>query len=96
VITASVSVGKRFEEAIWIRPFVATGQLALPLYVAHVVIGMMVLEVIGRLEDQTLSFSLVASAVFFIVSVAFAHLWRKRFARGPVEWLMRALTEKRK
>jgi len=96
VIAASVSVGKRFEKAIWMRPLVATGQLALTLYVAHVVVGISVLGAMGRLENQTLPFSLLASAVFFIVSVLFAHLWRSRFARGPVEMLMRSMTERMK
>lgn len=96
VIAASVSIGKRFQDAIWIRPFVATGQLALTLYVAHVVVGMTILEVIGRMENQTLPVSLIASAVFLVASVAFAHFWRRHFVRGPVEMLMRFCTEARK
>ena len=96
MIAASVEVGVRCGSHRWIRPWVATGQLALTLYVAHVVVGMGVLEEINRLENQTLSFSLLASGVFFALSVVFAHLWRCRFKRGPVEVVMRYLTEKRR
>ena len=92
VIAALVEVGERFPEAAWLRPLVATGELALTLYVAHVVVGMGALEAAGRLENQTLPFSLVCSAVFGVLAVAFAHLWRQRFPRGPLEALMRRLT----
>jgi uncharacterized protein len=96
IVAAFVEIGVRCGSHRWIRPLVATGQLALTLYVAHVVIGMGILEAIGRLENQTLPFSLLASGVFFALSVVFAHSWRCRYKRGPIEMLMRYLTEKRR
>jgi uncharacterized protein len=96
IIAASVSIGIRYEKSRSIRPLVATGQLALTMYVAHVVVGMGTLEALDRLENQTLAFSVLASAIFFAVSVAFAYSWRKRFKRGPIEMVMRYLTETRK
>ena len=96
VIAASIALGERYGDAAWLRPFVATGQLALTLYVAHVVLGMGILEVIGRLENQTLPFALLASVVFCFAGVVFAHLWRSRFSRGPLEVIMRILTEPRR
>jgi len=93
IIAASVSLGERYGDVAWLRPFIATGQLALTLYVAHVLLGMGMLESIGRLENQTLSFALTTSVVFCVAGVLFAHLWRKRFRRGPLEAVMRALTK---
>ena len=95
VIGASTAVGERFHHTVWLRPFFATGQLALTLYVAHVLIGMGTLEIMGRLEHQTLPFALFASAMFCVTSVLFAHLWRMRFARGPLEAVMRNITDPR-
>jgi uncharacterized protein len=95
IVAAFVEIGLRCGSHRWIRPFVATGQLALTLYVAHVAIGMGMLEAIGRLDDQTLAFSLLASGVFFALSVVFSYSWRCRFKRGPIEMLMRYFTEKR-
>lgn len=92
IIAASVSLGIRCADHRWIKPLVSTGQLALTLYVAHVVVGMGCLEAIGRLENQPLVFSLSASITFFIASVAFATLWRSRFERGPIEMLMHLIT----
>ncbi len=96
IIAASVSIGIRFASSLWIRPLVATGQLALTLYVGHVLIGMGILEAIDRLENQTLPFSLLAPGVFFTASVLFAYVWRRRFKRGPIEMLMRYLTNTRR
>ena len=69
----------------------STGQLALTIYFAHVVVGMGTLESMGRLGSQTLVFALAAAGVFLLAAVVFAGLWRRRFRRGPVEWLMRKL-----
>jgi uncharacterized membrane protein YeiB len=96
VIAASIALGEKYGNSAWIRPFVATGQLALTLYVAHVVIGMGTLEAIGRLENQTLPFAVFASLLFCAAGVIFAHVWRKRFKRGPLEAVMRVLTDPRK
>ena len=76
------------------RPLIATGQLALTLYVAHVVIGMGVLEVLGLMGAGTLGQSLAASLVFYAAAIAFAVLWRRRFERGPLEALFRASTRR--
>lgn len=93
IIVASIELGERHGAKAWLRPFVATGQLALTLYVAHVIIGMGTLEAIGRLENQTLLFALSASMVFCLTGVVFSYLWRRRFKRGPFEAIMRRLTD---
>ena len=93
IISASVAFAERYRDAAWLRPFVATGQLALTLYAAHVIVGMGVLEAFGKLENQTLSFALFAALVFCAFGVLFSHLWRSRFKRGPLEAIMRILTD---
>ena len=92
VIALSVEVGARWPKAAWLRPFIATGQLALTLYVAHVVVGMGTLEALGRLENQTLPFAVTSAAIFCVASVIFAHSWREKFRRGPLEALLRRAT----
>lgn len=95
VITACVGVGLSHRESFWIRPLVATGQLALTLYVAHVVLGMGMLEAVGVLESQSLGFAVSAALVFCLAGIAFATAWRRRFRRGPLAWAMRAITDPR-
>ncbi len=75
-----------------VHPLVTTGQLALTLYVAHVIIGMGVLEALGRLEQQSLNMAVVSALIFCVGAVTCAVIWR-RFARhGPLEWLLRQIT----
>lgn len=92
VIIFSIMFTERFPASRWIQPFVATGQLALTLYVAHVVIGMGILEAIGLLEKQTLLFAVSSAIGFYASGVVFSVFWSKRFRRGPLEWMMRRLT----
>jgi uncharacterized membrane protein YeiB len=96
VIAVTFALGEQYGDSAWLRPFIATGQLALTLYVAHLLIGMGILEAIGRLENQTLTFALMTSGVFWVTGVVFAHLWRRRFKRGPFETIMRTVTAPRK
>jgi uncharacterized protein len=89
VIAGCVALTERFRASrIW-TPLVATGQLALTIYVAHVVIGMGLLEAFGRLKNQSVEAGLTSAVVFCVAATAFARLWRKRFPRGPLEAVMR-------
>jgi uncharacterized membrane protein YeiB len=92
VIMLCVSAGLRWPALLPVRWAAATGQLALTIYFAHVVLGMGILEEMGRLGAETLAFSLGTSGVFIAAAVSFAVLWRRRFRRGPVEALMRYLS----
>lgn len=89
LIMLAVAFAQRFPGAPGTRALVAAGQLALTIYVAHVLIGMGALSAVGRLENQSLPFAVTASVAFYAIAVAFAVLWRKRFDRGPLEWVMR-------
>lgn len=66
-----------------------TGQLSLTLYIAHVIIGMGILESIGRLENQSIYFSLFSALVFCGGGVVFSVVWLKFFKMGPLEWVFR-------
>lgn len=91
-IAASIAAAQWLGNSIILKPFIATGQMALTLYVSHVVVGMGSLLALGRLKNQTLPFSLLSTFVFFFLSIVFATLWRRRFRRGPLELLMRKVT----
>ena len=95
VVVACVWLGNRYRDSVWIEALVATGQMALTLYVAHVVIGMGALEAAGVLEDRSLPFALLAAGIFCAAGAIFATIWRLRFRRGPLEWVMRVATEPR-
>ena len=91
VISLSLMFTERHREARWLTPFVSMGQLALTMYIAHVLIGLGVLEAFGVLEGHTLGFAVSSSLGFYTLAVWFAYLWRQRYQRGPLEWVMRAV-----
>ena len=92
IIGASLMLTEKYPDAKWTKPFVATGQLALTLYIAHLVIGRGTLEVLKILGNQTLPYAIGSAAIFCICAVIFSHFWTKRFERGPIEWAMRRIT----
>ena len=91
LITLAVGISERSRNATWTRALAATGQLALTLYVAHVVIGMGTLSAVGWLENRSAAFAATSALVFNSASIAFSVLWLKFFTRGPLELVMRRL-----
>jgi len=72
-----------------------TGQLALTFYVAHVIIGMGIIEVFnpGALGTYTAQYSLAYALVFSLCCILFAVLWLQYKKTGPLEWLMKKLLD---
>jgi uncharacterized membrane protein YeiB len=72
-------------------PLVILGRLALTVYVAHVFVGLGVMDALGRGEGQPVATAAAAAATFLIASVLAGALWLRRFRQGPLEWLLRAV-----
>jgi uncharacterized membrane protein YeiB len=70
-------------------PLVAAGQLALTVYVGHLLLLAAAPEL---LRAATVEQGVVSVARFALVVVIVAALWRLRFARGPIEALFHRLT----
>ncbi|MGY3190146.1 DUF418 domain-containing protein [Lysinibacillus sp. TE18511] len=92
VIVASIYIAENFAEQWLTKSLIQTGQLTLTHYVSHVFIGVGILTLLNRLENQTLAFSLVFTLLFFVASILFSVLWSRKFKRGPIEWIMRKMT----
>ena len=65
------------------------GRQTLTLYIAHILIGMGVLEALGLVGGQTESTAVIAALLFCAASVVYAYVWSKFYKRGPFEALMR-------
>ena len=85
--------GERFAGRAWITPLVHTGQLALTIYVIHGTIGIWAVGWAGVKPSQTLAWVIGYSALLYAVLIILATLWRRRYERGPVEAIMRRLTD---
>jgi uncharacterized protein len=73
---------------IW-RPLVATGQMALTWYFAHIVLGLGLLVALGLVGAESLPNAARDGLLFFGVAVILSWSWKTMFRHGPLEWLMR-------
>ncbi|MEX0350398.1 MAG: DUF418 domain-containing protein [Paracoccaceae bacterium] len=79
------------------RFLTAPGRQALTLYVAHILIGMGVLDELGLLDGSLTAPQITLIAlVFCALCSVYAVMWQKIFPRGPLEGLMRRITEPRR
>lgn len=75
----------------------APGRQALTLYVAHILLGMGMLEALGLMDGSlTPAQILWISLGFCALGAAYARGWARWFRRGPLEALMRLTTEQRR
>lgn len=93
IISASIIIGKRFSTNKILLALNKTGQLALTFYVAHVIIGMGIIEAINpeKMGNYPIEFSVAYALIFSILCVLFATYWLKSRENGPVEWVMRKI-----
>ena len=68
------------------------GRQTLTLYVAHIYLGMGMLDVLGMLGGQSIEQVMLASLLFCLACILYAWAWNAYFKRGPLEALMRKLT----
>lgn len=92
VIITCLHLSERFYQAKLTQWLYKTGQLALTLYVAHVILGMGILESLNKLNNQSINFSLLSTLLFCIFSIIFSVIWLKFYKTGPLEWVFRKLT----
>ncbi len=94
IISACIITAKRFKNSYIISALHKTGQLALTFYVAHVVIGMGIIELISpiKLGQHNIIFSIISAIVFSVLCIIFAVLWLKYKKHGPLEWIMRKIS----
>lgn len=91
IISACIIVAKKYENNFVIDALKKTGQLALTFYVAHVIIGIGIIEAFdpSKMMNYPIEFSVIYAIVFSAACVLFAVIWSKYLQHGPLEWLMR-------
>jgi uncharacterized protein len=89
VIGGSVLLASAFGAWLWLRALAATGQLAFTWYIAHLVIGLGTVLVLGLEGTQPLGVALLVGAGFFAGAVILSIAYKRWFTHGPLEWLIR-------
>jgi len=95
-------MGNRIRETKIAIILAATGQMTLTHYLSHLVLGIFLLSVI---TGKTLSFDLindvptspeiilVFAVGYYLFSCAFSYMWTRKFKNGPLEMLMRKISD---
>ena len=91
VVGLCLMISKWAEKHGILRILVPAGRQTLTLYIAHILIGMGILEALGLLGGQSIQAAVIAAVLFCAVATIYAWLWARRFRRGPIEALMRIL-----
>jgi uncharacterized membrane protein YeiB len=90
VIGASTLIERWWKDGWGVRALAATGRMAFTWYVAHIVIGLGSVIVLGWTRASHLQ-ALGAASGFFAVAVATSLWWRTRFLNGPLEFILRSV-----
>jgi len=67
------------------------GRQSLTLYIAHILLGMLTLDLFGLVGNQPVWLATLAALIFCALAVIYAYYWSRKFKRGPIESLMRKL-----
>ena len=98
VLMICLWAGDRLCQTVFIAPFVATGRQALTLYIAHIIVGMGLLEAMGWIATPSydpkvsLAASTGAAMLFVGAAMLYASLWQAYLGSGPLERLLRKLS----
>ena len=94
IISICILISNKYKEHFIIQVLKRTGQLALTFYVAHVVIGMGIVAVLNpeNMGSYSITFSFTYALLFSFLCIVFAYLWTQKKEQGPLEWIIRKLT----
>jgi uncharacterized membrane protein YeiB len=102
LLSIFIFMGNRIRETKIAIILAATGQMTLTHYLSHLVLGIFLLSVI---TGKTLSFDLindvptspeiilVFAVGYYLFSCAFSYMWTRKFKNGPLEMLMRKISD---
>jgi uncharacterized protein len=102
LISIFIIIGDKIGETKMARILASTGQMTLTHYIAHLVLGLILLSII---TGKTLSYDLlketptepiiilIFAIVYFLFSCTFSYFWTKKYKNGPLEMLMRKISD---
>lgn len=92
VIAMSIIFAKRFANLPMVKAINIAGRQTLTLYIAHIYLGMGLMEMSGMLGNASISVSLLTSVLFVFVAAIACNIWANFFKLGPLETVMRKIT----
>ncbi len=95
IILVLMAVDRFKTDSVLIDALMKTGQMALTHYVVHSAVLLTIASMFGLIKEQTAVFVLLFSLSAYGAMVIFSSIWSKKFQRGPIESLMRRLSDGR-
>jgi len=89
IIVACVFIYQKYAHLNLLNYLAKTGQLSLSIYIAHVIVGMGLIEYLGLFDTSSIEMALLSAIVFCILSIVFSNIWLKYFKLGPFEILFK-------
>ncbi len=78
----------------WVlESFIYTGQLSLTHYVGHSALVLTIIDELGWLRPQSANFVLLLTLGVYASMMLLSLLWRRKFERGPIELVMRKISD---
>ena len=108
LIGVFIFIGNKIGETKIAKILASTGQMTLTHYIVHLVLGFLLLSMI---TGKTLSYDLLKleesnptnpitiltfALIYFLLSCTFSYLWTKKYKNGPLEMLMRKISDGQK
>lgn len=84
-------VADRFADTRLVQLFAHAGQMSLTLYILHALVFNFVTHWHSWIQPGGLDVALTFAAGYWVVAIAAASVWHRRFGVGPAEWVYRKL-----
>lgn len=89
IIIACVYIYQKNQQSHLLKYLAKTGQLSLSIYIAHVIVGMGIIEYLGLFDTSSIEVALLSAFGFCIASIVFSNTWLTFFKSGPFEMLFK-------
>jgi uncharacterized membrane protein YeiB len=105
LVSIFIFIGNKIGETKIAKILASTGQMTLTHYIAHLVVGILLLSII---TGKTISYELLKeiptnaiiiltfAIIYFFLSCSFSYFWIKKYKNGPLEMLMRKISDGKK
>jgi uncharacterized membrane protein YeiB len=93
MICLSIELYERCSHWRLLQWLVVAGRQSLTLYVAHVFVGMGIMETLGMLNSASIDQVFLATALYVVGGIVFANGWARYFKQGPLEGVFRRITQ---
>lgn len=91
-IAASIIATKKLANISLIKAINIAGRQTLTLYIAHIYLGMGIMDMLGMLGKTSVSTSIISSILFVFIMAIFCNIWANKFKLGALETMMRKIT----